>query len=188
MFLCNIIVAHPGKTDSNGGHYDRSTGEYHYHHGYSAHQHIDGICPYEYNDNTNDTNSSNIDEVKEVIKNNVNNNDKEVTSPDNKISIENSSVLSNNDCIFLTTLTCIVSILIGSLLCFVYKYQNKTIKYIVGAISFFIIWILILELFYVPSQMYNAFKDNNLQDLLVPCISTILLIPVLYSVYFINKD
>lgn len=38
--------AHSGRTDSNGGHYDRSTGEYHYHHGYSAHQHPNGVCPY----------------------------------------------------------------------------------------------------------------------------------------------
>lgn len=41
------VMAHPGRTDSNGGHYDRSTGEYHYHHGYSAHQHKNGVCPYE---------------------------------------------------------------------------------------------------------------------------------------------
>lgn len=27
----SISFAHPGRTDSNGGHYDRSTGEYHYH-------------------------------------------------------------------------------------------------------------------------------------------------------------
>lgn len=31
-----IVNAHPGRTDSNGGHYDRSTGEYHYHNGESA--------------------------------------------------------------------------------------------------------------------------------------------------------
>lgn len=46
------VYAHPGKTDSDGGHYDHSTGEYHYHHGYPAHQHTDGICPYDYRDNT----------------------------------------------------------------------------------------------------------------------------------------
>ena len=34
-------LAHPGRTDANGGHTDRSTGEYHYHHGYPAHQHYD---------------------------------------------------------------------------------------------------------------------------------------------------
>ncbi len=44
--------AHSGKTDSNGGHFDRSTGEYHYHHGYPAHQHINGTCPYDFDDRT----------------------------------------------------------------------------------------------------------------------------------------
>ena len=39
-------VAHSGGTDSSGGHYDHSTGEYHYHHGYPAHQHTGGVCPY----------------------------------------------------------------------------------------------------------------------------------------------
>ncbi len=48
LFSLNAIIsyAHPGKTDSSGGHYDRSTGEYHYHHGYPEHQHPNGICPY----------------------------------------------------------------------------------------------------------------------------------------------
>ena len=50
--------AHPGKTDSAGGHTNHDTGEYHYHHGYSAHQHYDidgdGVidCPYNFKDNT----------------------------------------------------------------------------------------------------------------------------------------
>lgn len=56
---------HPGRTDSNGGHYDRSTGEYHYHHGYSAHQHYDmdgdgkKDCPYDFHDKTNHNSGSN---------------------------------------------------------------------------------------------------------------------------------
>lgn len=51
-------VAHSGGTDSNGGHTNHSTGEYHYHHGYSAHQHYDmdddGVldCPYDFKDKT----------------------------------------------------------------------------------------------------------------------------------------
>lgn len=48
-----LSYSHSGRTDSSGGHYDRSTGEYHYHHGYSAHQHPNGICPYE--DNSEET-------------------------------------------------------------------------------------------------------------------------------------
>lgn len=64
MPLCITAKAHPGKTDSNGGHRDRSTGEYHYHHGYSAHDHYDmdgdGIidCPYDFVDKTRNSNSS----------------------------------------------------------------------------------------------------------------------------------
>lgn len=56
--LSGIAAAHSGRTDSNGGHTDSSTGEYHYHHGYPAHQHedLDGDgqleCPYEFVDRT----------------------------------------------------------------------------------------------------------------------------------------
>lgn len=68
LFLPSFVFtvsAHPGKTDSQGGHYDWSTGEYHYHHGYSAHDHYDmdgdGIvdCPYNFNDRTGYSSSSN---------------------------------------------------------------------------------------------------------------------------------
>lgn len=47
-----IVYAHSGRTDSYGGHYNHSTGEYHYHHGYPAHQHPNGECPYDFHDNT----------------------------------------------------------------------------------------------------------------------------------------
>lgn len=60
--LCSasLVFAHPGKTDSKGGHYNRSTGEYHYHHGYSQHQHIDGECPYDFDDKTNHDSSTGL--------------------------------------------------------------------------------------------------------------------------------
>ena len=45
--LALTAYAHPGDTDSRGGHYNRTTGVYHYHHGYPAHSHINGVCPYE---------------------------------------------------------------------------------------------------------------------------------------------
>ena len=59
--VCFIPVAasaHSGRTDGSGGHWNRSAGVYHYHHGYSAHDHYDmdgdGIvdCPYEFEDKT----------------------------------------------------------------------------------------------------------------------------------------
>lgn len=58
------VNAHPGRTDSNGGHTDHSTGDYHYHHGYSAHDHYDmdgdGVvdCPYDFDDKTDHSSGS----------------------------------------------------------------------------------------------------------------------------------
>lgn len=53
LLLFSIYTeAHSGGTDWRGGHKNHATGEYHYHHGYSAHDHydIDGDgkkdCPY----------------------------------------------------------------------------------------------------------------------------------------------
>lgn len=48
------LNAHSGRTDSNGGHHDNIGGGYHFHHGYPAHQHENGECPYDIDDNTND--------------------------------------------------------------------------------------------------------------------------------------
>lgn len=62
--LSNTSTAHSGRTDSKGGHYNNSTGTYHYHHGYSEHSHydIDGDgnidCPYIFDDNTHNNNNS----------------------------------------------------------------------------------------------------------------------------------
>lgn len=53
LSLAVVAFAHSGRTDSSGGHYNHSTGEYHYHHGNSAHDHYDidgdGVddCPYD---------------------------------------------------------------------------------------------------------------------------------------------
>lgn len=53
VFVSLVAVqSHSGNTDASGGHYNRSTGEYHYHHGYPAHSHTDGKCPYDYDDKT----------------------------------------------------------------------------------------------------------------------------------------
>lgn len=46
------VSAHPGDTDAAGGHIDHSTGTYHYHHGYEAHSHKGGVCPYDFDDKT----------------------------------------------------------------------------------------------------------------------------------------
>jgi hypothetical protein len=78
LLFCVPVFAHSGKTDSKGGHYERDTGWYHYHHGYPAHDHTNGICPYEYDDKTGQSsggvdsfvqytyNSSSVEKPKEV--------------------------------------------------------------------------------------------------------------------------
>lgn len=52
VLVCtSLVFAHPGRTDSKGGHRDNKNksglGSYHYHcGGYSEHLHKNGICPY----------------------------------------------------------------------------------------------------------------------------------------------
>lgn len=58
LVLSMTALAHSGGTDSKGGHRNHSTGEYHYHHGYPAHQHTGGVCPYDYDDRTGENSGS----------------------------------------------------------------------------------------------------------------------------------
>ncbi len=60
FLVCVTGLAHPGGTDSRGGHTDHSTGKYHYHHGYPAHQHSNGECPYDFDDKTGKNSGSSI--------------------------------------------------------------------------------------------------------------------------------
>ena len=64
-----VAYAHSGGTDSAGGHYNHSTGEYHYHHGHSAHQHPDGVCPYGDYGRNNSTKSKTTSEKDTVLSN-----------------------------------------------------------------------------------------------------------------------
>ncbi len=76
FILCSVLLfflpiptayAHPGRTDRNGGHTDRSSGKYHYHHGYEAHDHYDVDrngsidCPYDFDDQTGRNSESSSD-------------------------------------------------------------------------------------------------------------------------------
>ena len=64
-----VASAHSGRTDGSGGHMNHSTGKYHYHHGYSAHDHYDmdgdgrKDCPYDFDDKTD--RHSNVEQSKE---------------------------------------------------------------------------------------------------------------------------
>lgn len=70
ILLCTLpITAHSGRTDSSGGHYDRSTGEYHYHHGYPAHDHYGGDCPYSFHNNEKHSTSSGLSSINDSTTN-----------------------------------------------------------------------------------------------------------------------
>lgn len=62
LMCCTTVYAHQGRTDGSGGHTDSDTGEYHYHHGYPAHDHYDIDCdgdidcPYDFDDQTGSNN------------------------------------------------------------------------------------------------------------------------------------
>ncbi len=51
LSLSVVSFAHSGRTDEYGGHHDYKNisglGSYHYHHGYPAHLHPNGVCPYD---------------------------------------------------------------------------------------------------------------------------------------------
>ena len=96
--------AHAGKTDANGGHTDHEDGEYHYHHGYPAHDHYDmdgdGIkdCPYDFDDKTGQ-NSGNSNSTSSDRNNSTS------TSPSTIISSQSSTnstnkTSSDNDKVF----------------------------------------------------------------------------------------
>ncbi len=64
LLIPTLVYGHSGRTDANGGHWDRKYGTgYHYHHGYPAHQHPNGVCPYEQPQQTQDS-----EEIKAIQK------------------------------------------------------------------------------------------------------------------------
>lgn len=91
LMLTSVASAHPGQTDANGGHWDNSTGEYHYHHGYPAHQHTNGVCPYDYDDRTGWNSGTSGSSSRETVTSDT----YEETSPESGTS-ENDETLYND--------------------------------------------------------------------------------------------
>ena len=140
--LPSVSYAHQGRTDSSGGHYNRSTGKYHYHHGYSAHQHVNGICPYEDNKEENNEKSS-WEKYKESRENNTEKFDinKLQNLEKSNLYVENTSKVSSN--VIVTTdkfsdelkdnivTICIIVILVGLIIIVYYYYDDKNKKDII---------------------------------------------------------
>lgn len=67
ILISLLAFSHPGRTDANGGHYDRKNGGYHYHHGYPAHDHPNGVCPYESPKSTKNNKTMSKAEIKKNL-------------------------------------------------------------------------------------------------------------------------
>ena len=114
LCLCLLVVvsAHPGRTDSQGGHYVSGTGEYHYHHGYSAHEHYDkdgdGVldCPYTFSGKPN---SSGNHSGSYTIKN-KSPSDKAESSKDDTEPVKNDTPKDSDDYIWLWVIICCITV------------------------------------------------------------------------------
>lgn len=97
LLISPIVYAHPGKTDSNGGHFNHSTGEYHYHHGYPAHQHPNGVCPY-LNGDMLETNNNIFNGTDEDIRRKQELYNRIMSSePDNSVKVNKSESNADNE-------------------------------------------------------------------------------------------
>lgn len=102
MLCITSVFAHPGRTDENGGHTNHSTGEYHFHHGYPAHQHSDtngdGIldCPYSYSNNTTNTNKSSSSATRSAPDNSYSSSGSTFATKPTELKVDNSLSASTN--------------------------------------------------------------------------------------------
>lgn len=144
--------AHAGRTDEQGGHFDNEAQEYHYHHGYPAHQHEDGECPYNFVDNEDkkETKSANNkttfdwDAIKEK--------NKEI--PDNSIKKN-----SNNKKIHVISVLIIIAISLKVFLLIRKKIRRKKTLYYLSILKPQLISIK-EDKSYIDKAMYKLLRSN----------------------------
>ena len=133
LFLFVLSYAHSGGTGSGGGHYDYSTGEYHYHHGKPAHQHTNGVCPYEQNNATTTNNNYSVGSLDFETEDNTKDEDKEEFSIVTIFEIIAAAII-----IFLSA----IPFLITAALCFLFKIPPNI--FVVILISFILASLIVL--------------------------------------------
>ena len=113
LILCvPSVSAHSGRTDSQGGH--NSPSGYHYHHGYPAHQHINGTCPYNFDDKTNHKSSQSSEK------------DKLSTQYEDSVGSKSDNKPANTNWWIIVLLLIIVAVpnVIGLIMHLTFKFQN----------------------------------------------------------------
>ena len=122
LIIATFAYAHSGKTDGKGGHYNRSTGEYHYHHGYPAHTVCGVNCPYNNIDATNHKSSTS----------GKSNSSKTSTSNDNELSSGEKIYIS----IILSFFTSPFTTILTSWILSKFKNIHKKIEDYIGIIGY----------------------------------------------------
>lgn len=131
--ISTSVYAHPGNTDANGGHYDSYTGEYHYHHGFEAHYHDNGICPFG-NIDVSRENVVTLEDYNNVIKENKNLEDQVETLSNAReaIALTNRELVSKNEQLSQSAKTSYIPyIVIGVILLIwyiTYNYKSASLK------------------------------------------------------------
>lgn len=158
-----VVYAHPGRTDSEGGHYDSNTDEYHYHHGYTEHDHYDmdgdGIldCPYDFDNKTgsssNESSSSfDVDkfqkELERLDKEKLNALEKELESwktnaNNSSTQPEKSEKVSENTETFFERITDFISYLL---------------KLFLRLIDYFAVWLCLFGVCWIIEKIWKKIK------------------------------
>jgi Na+/melibiose symporter-like transporter len=176
LLLISIIAfAHPGRTDANGGHYNHSTGEYHYHNGNSTGSNT-GL-----NFKTNTDYSDVIKEYdakkKKEQEENVTFKEKntELTKEVKQLKAKNNTL--NNQIEILskigTALICFSSIVLSIILYKIIIILPESIKNIIGFLSAFLVWFCVVLWFWYwvndgfgIKYIYNGLLNLSIVDTL----------------------
>lgn len=159
------VIAHPGRTDSNGGHNDTSSGDYHYHHGYPEHDHYDidgdGIddCPYDFMDGSEETNSNTVGSSSDTTHRGQNitsesNDSSQINVPDNSSSDSSFSLADYFAISFLLPLLALPLIILSSAIS---SRGYKRLSYVVLIVS-------MLPSFAFPVSLFIAFPILHICD------------------------
>lgn len=172
--LITTVSAHGGRTDANGGHYDRSTGEYHYHHGYPAHQHPGGICPYSYDDQTDHSSSSGSSYSSNNYNNSYNSNKYNNSSESSSSAYSSNSYNSSSSTYSKYTETKNTTLSVGE------KVEYLTLLIIIIAIICFILYK------YIKTKVYNSLEAIKLlRNNIIPVA---IAISIIISGFFYSYD
>lgn len=164
LSFTSVAFAHSGGTDSDGGHRDKNNtsglGSYHYHHGYSAHLHENGICPYDVTEEENseriaiqDSNTKDIYIYEDETLVEVYIADENITKTKEDIAFD-LSVYANVTIFVISIITLIITAFFCNMYCIAKKIKAKGFVkyYILIAITSFLIY---LHLNWINSNEFN---------------------------------